>query len=193
MPSPFPGMNPYLEQEDVWHDFHERLLPHLAEVIGAQLAAHYIVKIDEHLYIHEPSAEQRMLLGGGIVAPVDVEGCSFLEIRDHCDGHLVTVIELLSPTNKNCGPDRQQYLDERGRLLAGLTHLVEIDLLRGGPRMCAVGTVAEFAYCAMVSRMEKRPHADFWPMGLRDPLPDIPIPLHGPDPDACSYQFAKLP
>src|SRR5436305_5926189 len=65
MPSPFPGMNPYLEQDDVWHDFHERFLPHLAEVIGSQLAAHYIVKIDEHIYIHEPSAERRTSLGRG--------------------------------------------------------------------------------------------------------------------------------
>jgi len=49
-------MNPYLEQDDAWHDFHERLLPHLADVIGAQLASHYLVKIDEHVYIHEPPA-----------------------------------------------------------------------------------------------------------------------------------------
>ena len=27
MPSPFPGLNPYLEQEAVWHDFHERFCP----------------------------------------------------------------------------------------------------------------------------------------------------------------------
>lgn len=212
MPSPFPGMNPYIEQEDVWHDFHERLLPHLAEVIGSQLAAHYIVKIDEHLYIHEPSAEQRILMGRGDVllatrqtsvpggaatttaladAPaqvllpaVDIEGSSFLEIRDRRDRRLVTVLELLSPTNKYSGPDRQQHLGKRGRLLASSTHLVEIDLLRGGPRMPFVGMVPECSYYALVSRMEKRPQADFWPIGLRDALPVIPIPLHGPDPDA---------
>ncbi len=46
MPSPFPGMNPYLEQEDVWHDFHRLFLPAAAEVIGAQVQPDYIVKID---------------------------------------------------------------------------------------------------------------------------------------------------
>src|SRR5262245_48151165 len=67
MPSPFPGMNPYLEQDDAWHDFHERFLPHAAESISGQLAAHYVVKIDEHVYIHEPPAEQRTFIGRGDV------------------------------------------------------------------------------------------------------------------------------
>jgi hypothetical protein len=212
MPSPFPGMNPYLEQDDVWHDFHERFLPHLAEVIGTQLAAHYIVKIDEHVYIHEPPAEQRTFLGrtdvfvasqrpsaeegtatatappnapAQVVLPsVDIEGISYLEIRDRRDRRLVTVIELLSPTNKYSGPDREQYLGKRGRLLASAVHLVEIDLLRGGPRMPFAASIPECAYYVLVSRMEKRPRADFWPIPLRDPLPLIPIPLRDPDPDA---------
>lgn len=184
MPSPFPGMTPYLEQKDVWHDFHERLLPHVAEVTGSQLAAHYIVKVDEHFYIHEPSAEQRILKGGGVVAQVDVESNSFLGIRDRRDGRLVTVIEVLSPTNKNCGPYRHQYLDNRRRLLASSTNLVEIDLLRGGPRMLAFGTPPELAYCALVNWMDMGPHSCLWPIRLRDPLPIIPIPLRNPDPDA---------
>ena len=49
MPSPFPGMNPYLEQEDVWHDFHERFIPLAATLLGGQLRPRYIVKIDEHI------------------------------------------------------------------------------------------------------------------------------------------------
>lgn len=209
MPSPFPGMNPFLEQDDVWHDFHERFLPHMAEVLGGQLATHYVVKIDEHVYIHEPAAEQRVFLGRGDVlvadrqrtapaqgatataAPaqvdvpaVDVEGVSFLEIRDRRDRRLVTVIELLSPSNKYQGPDRDQYLAKRGRLLASSTHLVEIDLLRGGPRLPFAGAVPPCDYYALVSRMETRPRADFWPIRLRDPLPAITIPLRAPDPDA---------
>jgi hypothetical protein len=210
MPSPFPGINPYLEHEDVWHDFHERFLPHLAEVIGGQLADRYILKIDEHLFIHEPPAERRTFLGRGDVlvatrqppsphvsasasmkAPtevtlpsVDVERLSFLEIRDRRDRRLVTVIELLSPTNKYRGPDREQYLGKRGRLLASSTHLVEIDLLRGGPRMPFAAPHPACAYSVLVSRMEARPRAEFWPIQLRDRLPIIPIPLREPDADA---------
>ena len=43
------------------------------------------------------------------------------------------MIELLSPANKTPGPDREQYLAKRMELLNGPVHLVEIDLLRGGP------------------------------------------------------------
>ena len=53
MPSPFPGMNPYLEQETVWHDFHETFMPAARELLTAEVRPNYIVKIDEHVYIHE--------------------------------------------------------------------------------------------------------------------------------------------
>ena len=69
MPSPFPGMNPYLEQEDVWHDFHERFIPLAATLLGGQLRPRYIVKIDEHIYVHELAAESRRWVGRADVAP----------------------------------------------------------------------------------------------------------------------------
>lgn len=209
MPSPFPGMNPYLEQDDVWHDFHERFLPLVAEVLGAQVQPNYIVKIDEHVYVHELPAEPRRFVGrtdlsvgvtsqrsrlqtgaGVIEAPVqvqlpdlDVERVSYAEIRDRRSRELVTVVEFLSPSNKRPGPDRGQYLAKRGRLLAGAVHFVEIDLLRGGTPMPAEDR-PDCDYAVLVSRLEKRPSADFWPIRLRDRLPTIRIPLRSPDPDA---------
>ena len=68
MPSPFPGMSPYLEQDDVWHDFHKSFLPRLAEVLGRHLTTHYIAKIENCLYVHEPSSDRRAFweLGAGI-------------------------------------------------------------------------------------------------------------------------------
>lgn len=162
MPSPFPGMNPYLEQEDVWRDFHERFLPTAAEMIGAQVQPDYIVKIDEHISVHEMPEGPRRLLGRadlGVAArgpagsgtsaavgvieapahvwlpPVDIESESFLEIRDRRSRELVGVVELLSPANKRPGPDRAQYLAKRGKILKGQAHLVEIDLLRMGEPM----------------------------------------------------------
>jgi hypothetical protein len=53
MPSPFPGMDPYLEQETIWHDFHERFLPAAAAFLAAQVLPRYIVLIDEHIYLHD--------------------------------------------------------------------------------------------------------------------------------------------
>ncbi len=54
MPSPFPGMDPYLEQEPIWHDFHERFLPVAAAQLSAQVLPRYIVLIDEHVYVNDP-------------------------------------------------------------------------------------------------------------------------------------------
>jgi len=213
MPSPFPGMNPYFEQEEVWQDFHQSFIPLAREVLSAQVLPGYLVKIEEYLFIHELSAEERLLLGRSDVgikqsgvpdaqnrttnlgavatAPyyarlpqaVDTERHSYLEIRDRQGRELVTVIELLSPSNKRPGGDRETYVGKRRQLLASGVHLVEIDLLRGGPRM-PMEDLPDCDYYAIVSRAEDRPRVGVWPIRLRDPLPKIPIPLRGADPDA---------
>jgi len=209
MPSPFPGMNPYLEQADAWHDFHESFMPLAREVLSAQVDPRYIVKIDEQVYIHELSGEERRLLGRGDVfvartpgslpvqsatavmeqlvpvrlLDVDMEGRSFLEIRDRHSREVITVIELLSPSNKLPGPDRGQYVSKRGHLLRSRAHFVEIDLLRGGPRM-PLANVPPCDYCVLISRVEERPDAYLRPISLRERLPVISIPLRHPDPDA---------
>ncbi|MBV8487139.1 MAG: DUF4058 family protein, partial [Planctomycetaceae bacterium] len=113
----------------------------------------------------------------------DAEGESFLEIRDRQGRQLVTVIELLSPTNKRVGSSREQYLAKRAKLLRSTVHLVEIDLLRGGLPMPFAERPAGL-YSVLVSRAGQRPRADFWPFGLRDPLPTVPIPLRPDDQDA---------
>jgi hypothetical protein len=202
-------MNPFLEQESVWHDFHERFIPLVAELLAAQVDPNYIVKIDEHVYIHELPAEARRFVGRGDVAVaefpaspeprtgaallaapaqvllphVDLERISFVEIRSRDDWKLITVIELLSPSNKDPGPDREQYAAKRSQLLNSPVHFVELDLLRGGPRL-PLENLPPCDYYALVSRSEQRPKADIWPLRLRDALPAVPIPLHAPDGDA---------
>ena len=209
MPSPFPGMNPYLEQEGVWQDFHVKFLTAINERLVPQVRPRYIVKLEEHIYVHELPPEPRRLVGradlsvaalpsategrvGGAIleAPTqielavqDVERVPFLEVRDRHGGELITVLELLSPSNKRPGGDRDQYLTKRERLLAGGAHLVEIDLLRGGRTMPAVNR-PECTYSVVVSRAEERPRAGFWPIKLRERLPEVPIPLRAPDGDA---------
>jgi hypothetical protein len=209
MPSPFPGMNPYLEQDDVWHDFHEKALPAIAEQLVRQVVPAYIVKIDEHIYVHELPPEPRRWLGrpdvllatepasasarigmGLLEAPAqvrlpaqDVERLAFVEIRDRKSRELITVVELLSPSNKRSGGDREQYLSKRETILGGRVNLVELDLLRGGRPMPMTGR-PDCDYAVLVSRPDDRPNAGFWPIRLRDPLPVIPIPLRPEDGDA---------
>jgi hypothetical protein len=108
---------------------------------------------------------------------------SFIEIRDRITRDLVTVIELLSPTNKSPSSDREQYSGKRKIILAGNPHLVEIDLLRGGDRMPVDG-LQSCDYVVMVSRSYERPRVELWPLALRERLPKIPIPLRRDELDA---------
>jgi hypothetical protein len=95
---------------------------------------------------------------------------------------VVTVIELLSPTNK--GPDgRGQYLEKREKVLRSPAHLVELDLLRGGARLPTVESLPPGDYYAFVSRAAQRPEVAVYAWPLPHPLPAIPIPLAGEDQD----------
>lgn len=209
MPSPFPGMNPYFEQPAVWSDFHTEFLTTLRRQLAPQVAPRYFVQIEQHIYIHDLPPEPRRLVGradvsvsrpqgaaagvagvGLLEAPAevrlpaqDVEEVPYLEVRDRAGRELVTVVELLSPSNKRPGPDREAYLAKRRELLRGPTHLVEIDLLRGGPPM-PLEARPEGDYSVLVCRAGQRPAAGYWPVRLRDPLPVVPIPLRPPEPDA---------
>jgi hypothetical protein len=113
----------------------------------------------------------------------DLERVLYLEIRDRKGRELVTVIELLSPSNKRPGEDREHYLAKRRESLRSPAHLVEIDLLRGWAPMPAEDRPSG-DYSVLVSRAERRPTADFWPIRLRDRMPVISVPLRLPDNDA---------
>jgi hypothetical protein len=210
MPSPFPGMNPYLEHSDVWHDFHESFLPRVRDRLVAQLGRDYVVKLEQHLYVEELSPQASRTLSGRsdvsvaekgtepnrpsgaaalLESPVEVipllvdefTEC-YVEIHDRQSRKLITVIELLSPANKT-GSDRNQYLAKRDQILKSTASLVEIDLLRAGERL-PFQWLPPCDYYIMVSRQQHRPGAQFWPLMLRDPLPTIPIPLRATDADA---------
>lgn len=206
MPSPFPGMNPYLEQSDTWQDFHQSFLILARGCLSAQVGPNYLVKVEVRLILHERSAEERRFVGsadvgvaatgerktkavvGVLEAPVslqlpavEVEKHLSLEIRDRRNRRVITVLELLSPSHKMPGEDRDDYLAKRRQVLAGQTHLVEIDWRRGGQRP-SPPELPPCDYYALVSRYEDRPRLGFWPIGLREPLPKLPIPLAGTDP-----------
>jgi len=208
-------MNPYLEQADVWPDFHNTFLVAMREELVRQLQPRYFVRVEEHIYVQEYDSEDRRPLGrpdvsilptrnprnsgGGVaideprtgIEPVavmippgaDEIRSAFLEIRDREDRHVVTAIELLSPANKYAGADRDVYWNKVRRILGSRTHFVEIDLLRGGPRMPWLDLPA-CSYYALVSRADERPRAEVWAVGLRDQLPQVAIPVKSGDREA---------
>jgi hypothetical protein len=119
----------------------------------------------------------------------------FLEIRDAARDHiLVTLIELLSPSNKLPGPDRKKFLRKQREVLSSPTTWVQIDLLRSGDRVAPHPGVdvhclrKGYDYLVTVSRPERRTPRlalELYGFTLRDPLPVIAVPLIAPDPDVA--------
>ena len=107
----------------------------------------------------------------------------YLTIRSRENDDVVTVIELLSPTNKLSRDGRTEYLNKRNTVLHSEASLVEIDLLRGGKRLPTVERLPKGDYYAFVTRAERRPTVEVYSWPLERRLPKIPIPLAEGDPD----------
>jgi len=168
MPSPFPGMDPFLEHHAIFPGLHDSLLTYLRESLQLSLPAPYFAEINERLWVE--SSDRRIgpdvdvLRGnlprprrdsdeGGVAVlvepakpilitiPVEEYRQTYLEIRTPVDDgeRVVTTIEVLSPTNKTAGPKaRKLYLSKQKEVLDSDSNLVEIDLLRGGLHTTAV-------------------------------------------------------
>jgi hypothetical protein len=226
MPSPFPGMDPFIEGQR-WEHFHGEFIYEIHRGLMPQLAPRYISAVGERIYVewlpeileqetasHQlrvpdiaivetmPTAATSVVtqVAGEVLVEVDPElekGAveveltepfrevfreRFVEIRIRETGELVTVIELLSPSNKQKGKvGWNEYLTKRHEILLSQVHMVEIDLLRTGERMPLKKGEPKGDYRAMVSRWEWRPKALVWAWGLREPMPTLPVPLKGRD------------
>jgi hypothetical protein len=204
MPSPFPGMNPYLEHRAVWKDFHDSYVPALRDALQPLVVpAGFFVRIDEAVTVRDAWREDEEPVGradlavpqtgrhpgkpakaaavsASVVAELprrtDTERLPYLEVLDRQRDQVVTVVELLSPSNKEPGADREVYLAKRRRLLAADVNYVEIDLLRVG-RPMPLRRCPASEYRVMVSRAADRPRVEAWPVRLRDRLPVVPVPL----------------
>ncbi|PSR14378.1 hypothetical protein C8255_24225 [filamentous cyanobacterium CCP3] len=219
MASPFPGMDPYLEQPGFWASFHSRLIVALADAIEAALKPEYYVEVESRTYLSE--TEGGLLIGipdavvaadsakpapsaeapkGNRVAtqvrpqrvrlPMPEEITErYLEIREAKTGEVITAIEVLSPKNKQSGKGRLVYEEKRSQVLSSLTNLVEIDLLRRGKPLTLLDGADRQNYCVLVSASDQRPTADLYSFTIRQPLPDIPIPLKpGDEPVVVQFQ-----
>lgn len=209
MPSPFPGMDPYLEDPWIWPDFHLTFAVALRTELNRRLPDGYVARVDRYVWAQDPDTEDRRRLGkpdvfltgesrskatpalATVVAPVEIilpsptdKGTPFVRITDRVHRRLVTVIELLSPANKSSGKDRDAYMMKQREYLASDVNVVELDLLRKGERLPWIApSVAAADYYIMVSRAAERPRALVWPISVREPLPPIAIPLTAQDGD----------
>ena len=211
MPSPFPGMDPYLEHPEIWPGVHLLLIAALAEFLSPQLRPKYSVSVEVRMY--QTSGEQSLLVG---IPDVSIQSSvrdserqpsqvavstpppkpirvtvpvpetirqGYLEIREVATKKVITAIEVLSPVNKRPGKGRQTYENKREQVLASSTHLVEIDLLRSWEPMPLLANSSQSHYRILVSRGDCRPSADLYAFNLRDAIPPFPLPLRAGDPE----------
>jgi hypothetical protein len=135
VPPPFPGMDPYLEHPALWPGLHNGLIAALQLSLAPQLRPRYYVAIEERLYITEP--DQRVFVGRPDLAVIsqpvpetalkptpsassvftvqvpvpDEVRETYLEVRETRTDYVLTVLEVISPTNKRPGRGRQLYED----------------------------------------------------------------------------------
>lgn len=202
MPSPFPGMNPFIEQPELWSEFHSRMIVAIADTLDDLLNRNYRVAVEKRVYLSQD--DEQVLIGIPDVAvtsssenpPIDSSRHSvaiaepqivelpqpkevqerYLEIREGSTGAVVTAIELLSPKNKRSGTGRDAYLQKRQQVLGSRTNFVEIDLLRGGRPLPMKGNLAS-DYRILISRSRDRPQAQLYGFNLGQEIPAFGVPL----------------
>lgn len=203
MPSPFPGMDPYLEGSK-WGSFHVELSVEIRRRLTPQVSPKYVVRaMRQDIYPDTAVAREASPAWAVNAAPTPVEVPTLLpqeiphyvvEIHTADGRELVTTIEVLSPANKR-GQGYEAYLEKRIQILQSRTHLIEIDWLRQGRRVPMAGSLPEAPYYIFLSRAEKRPICDVWPIQMHSKLPAIPVPLLPGDPDVeleCQAMFTAL-
>jgi Protein of unknown function (DUF4058) len=212
MASPFPGMDPYLEQ--FWGDIHHTLITYARDQLQGVLPGDLRARVEERVFVESPQGKDRSVYpdirvvergrrkvvgpaapGGVAVAeplrirlPDEPVTQGFIEIIDRTTGRrVVTVIEVLSPSNKLPGPGRK--LDERKQqeCQEGGVNLVEIDLLRAGPWALAVPEYlvpashrTPYRVCVYRAR-DKEMLGEIYRVPLRERLPVIQVPLREAD------------
>lgn len=200
MSSPFPGMDPFLEEPSVWSSVHVRLINAISDYLSPRLLPHFFVDIQQHVYLitpddtpNEPISSDLYVASietGGkpsvatIMPPTLVEPFyememreAYLEIRDKRNRAVVTVIELLSPFNKSAMPQsRQAFAEKRKKVIQTDVNWIEIDLLRAGTRPPEVADKSDY-YVLLKRGLQPLPY-EVWYFNLRDHLPVIAVPLY---------------
>lgn len=210
MPSPFPGMDPYLEAPQLWAGVHQSLMTYIRDELQPNIRPKYRAHLKEHLYRLEPERsvypdvtiiqywppppKTETMTGIAtldepviLAVPVEEVRQPYVEIVHNASGKVVTVIEVLSPVNKT-GKGHKKYLKKQHEILDSDVHLVEIDLLSQGKWSLAWPAwiqkpVPKHRYMICVSRADDRSHYALYPILLSDKLPHFAIPLGEADPD----------
>ncbi|HEV7403341.1 MAG TPA: DUF4058 family protein [Chthoniobacteraceae bacterium] len=209
---PFPGMNPFLE--DFWPDVHSSLMVYLRNALQPLLPNGLFARVEESLTIDAEASDGRfntiradVLVAHGWRENPRAQASGGLAVTEHDDyyivereverrveiidvrggGDVVTVIEILSRTNKTNGS--KAYIEKCNLLHEAGVNLVEIDLLGSGKHVVSVPpeeipVPKRTPYLVCVTRGQSPTHIKVWHIGLLQRLPAIGIPLRPTDADA---------
>jgi hypothetical protein len=207
-------MDPYLEDPALWPDVHHGLISEMQARLNRQLRPKYHVRVEERVYISDENDPGRKAIipdlkvrttdsadapifsdsntsTAAVAEPMllttlieDEIHEARLEVIDREQRSVVTVIEILSPTNKIVGSrGRASYEQKRVEVMQSPSHFVEIDLLRDGESIQTRELLPKADYYVHVSKKALRPKGIVWPILLSQQLPAIDIPLLAEDPD----------
>jgi hypothetical protein len=210
MPSPFPGMDPFIESQR-WEGFHASYIPALRDLLVPEVRPHYVCDVERYVFVVSDEDEVRRHLVPDVhvasespaysaseseavatlapailthVEPLRMEQ-PFLVLRTTDGRDIVSVIELLSPWNKSKRDGMAEYITKRDEYLHSSASIIEIDLLRGGSRLDCKEPLPEGDYYAFISRSGHRPNVEVYWWSLTDRLPTIPVPLLPEDGDVA--------
>src|ERR1700730_18292250 len=62
MPSPFPGMDPYLESPVIWPDVHHELISDIRAALNPHLRPRYVARVELRVYISDDDDPGRQAL-----------------------------------------------------------------------------------------------------------------------------------
>lgn len=177
MPSPFPGMDPYLEDEAVWPVFHHQLVMCLYQILLPGLVDRYRARVGQRHYVTEQA------LFTSVVREEHHE--DFIEIRQRTDGRLITLLEVVSPANKLTSSGRSAYLDKRKEGRTANANLVEVDLvLQGQPTLeYSRDGLPDWDYAVTVTRSTQPERYEIYTATLQKRLPRFRLPLAADDRD----------
>jgi hypothetical protein len=209
-------MDPYLERPDIWPDVHQSLITYIRDALQPDVRPQYHARISERLYVVESfhtiypdvtlvQRPQRSKAGAGAattettmlavadepivinIPPARLRE-PFIEIVHIAGGEVVTVIEVISPSNKMPGEGRRMYLQKQQEVRRSRANLVEIDLLSQGrptvaPPRDSLATLPPWRYLVSVSRAPNHERFEVYPIPLIARLPRFRVPLRGSDPD----------
>ena len=177
MPSPFPGMDPYLEDDGLWPVFHHQLVMCLYQILLPGLVDRYRARVCQRHYVTEQA------LFTSVVREEHHE--DLIEIRQRNDGRLITLVDVVSPANKTTAAGRAAYLDKRREGMGANSNLVELDLvLQGQPTLeYSRDGLPDWDYAVTVTRSTQPERYEIYTATLQKRLPRFRLPLAADDRD----------